>query len=269
MAETIRLRATILGCGSSPGVPRIGNDWGACDPNDPRNRRTRCSLLVERFDGDKPPTRVLVDTGPDMREQLLAAGVGRIDGVIYTHAHADHLHGIDDLRSFWLESQRLVDIYADDPTADRIEEGFSYCLKTAHGSGYPPILRLHRIRPNAPFILDGPGGPVEIMPFRQIHGGSTSLGLRFGALAYSCDVSDIPPESASLLVGLDVWIVDALRYEPHPSHLSVDQALAWIARLSPRRAVLTHMHNDLDYATLEGRLPSHVEPAYDGMRIAF
>jgi len=269
VTEISRFRATILGCGSSPGVPRIGNDWGACDPNDPRNRRTRCALLVERFDGDKPPTRVLVDTGPDVREQLLAAGVGRIDGVVYTHAHADHLHGIDDLRSFWLETGLLVDIYADDLTADRIEEGFSYCLKTAPGSSYPPILRLNRIRPDGPLTLNGPGGPIEIMPFRQIHGGSTSLGLRFGALAYSCDVSDIPPESASLLAGLDVWIVDALRYEPHPSHLSVDQALGWIASLGPRRAVLTHMHNDLDYATLKSQLPSHVEPAYDGMQIAF
>ena len=204
-----------------------------------------------------------------MREQLLAAGVGRIDGVIYTHAHADHLHGIDDLRAFWLESQRLVDIYADDPTADRIEEGFSYCLKTAPGGDYPPILRLHRIRPDEPLTLDGPGGPIEVTPFRQLHGGSTSLGLRFGTLAYSCDVSDIPPESASVLTGLDVWIVDALRYEPHPSHLSVDQALAWIKRLAPQRAILTHMHNDLDYAMLRSRLPSHVEPAYDGMRITF
>jgi phosphoribosyl 1,2-cyclic phosphate phosphodiesterase len=226
-------------------------------------------LLIERFDSGKRPTRVLVDTGPDMRSQLLAADVDHIDGVIYTHGHADHLHGIDDLRAFWLSTRRLVELYADDPTADRIEEGFAYCLKTAPGGSYPPIVRLNRMKPEGPFALGGSSGHIDILPYRQIHGDGSSTGFRFGGLAYSCDVSDLPDESAALLSGLEVWIIGALRHEPHPSHLTVAQALEWIDRLKPRRAILTHMHNDLDYATLRRTLPANVEPAYDGMQIAF
>lgn len=261
------LRLTILGCGSSPGVPRIGNDWGACNPLEPKNRRSRCALLIEQFSDGAIPTRILVDTGPDMRTQLLAAEVDAIDAVLYTHAHADHLHGIDDLRAFWLNTRRVVPVHADDDTADRIEQGFSYCLKTAPGGSYPPIIALNRIQPYEPLVIDGAGGPVEIMPYRQIHGGGTSTGYRIGGFAYSCDVSAIPDETAALLHDLDTWVVGALRYEPHPSHLSVDEALAWIERLRPRRAILTHMHNDLDYATLKASLPAHVEPAFDGMQI--
>ena len=263
-----KLVATILGCGSSPGVPRIGNDWGACDPSEPKNRRSRCSLLIERFSGGAP-TRVLVDTGPDMRAQLLAADVGHIDGVVYTHAHADHLHGIDDLRAFWLESKRLVDIYADAATTAHLDKAFGYCLRTAPGSSYPPILRGHLISPGTPLVIDGAGGPVTVLPFRQIHGDIDTLGLRVAGLAYSCDVSDLPEASLPHLAGLDAWIVDALRYRPHPSHFSVKEALAWIARVKPGRAVLTHMHNDLDYQRLKRELPSGVEPAYDGMRLEF
>jgi phosphoribosyl 1,2-cyclic phosphate phosphodiesterase len=256
-----------MGCGSSPGVPRIGNDWGACDPEEPKNRRTRCSLLIERFEGEETPTTVLVDTGPDLRAQLLAANVRHVDGVIYTHAHADHLHGIDDLRALWLASKRLIDIYADMPTISRLEQGFSYCFRSRDGSLYPPILKHHPIAAGCRLTIVGPGGPVRILPFRQTHGDIESLGFRIDGLAYSCDLSDLPDDSFGALTGLDLWIVDALRYRPHPSHFSVEQSLAWIDRVRPRRAILTHMHTDLDYRRLKSELPPHVEPAYDGMQI--
>jgi phosphoribosyl 1,2-cyclic phosphate phosphodiesterase len=260
------LRVTVLGCGSSPGVPRVGNDWGACDPNETKNRRLRCSLLLERIDG-AAVTRVLVDTGPDMREQLLAAHVGAIDGVVYTHSHADHTHGIDDLRAFWQNTKRRVDVYADAPTFQRLNESFGYCFATAPGSNYPPILTHRSIAAGTPFAIDGAGGLLTIAPFAQVHGDIETLGLRIGAFAYSCDVSDLPPAAQDAVRGVDVWIVDALRYLPHPSHFSVDDALVWIDRLKPKRAVLTHMHIDLDYQTLRRTLPAGVEPAFDGMQI--
>ena len=263
-----RHRATILGCGASPGVPRIGNDWGACDPNEPKNRRTRCSLLLERFNG-KRPTRVLIDSGPDMRAQLLDARVDWIDAVVYTHAHADHVHGIDDLRAFWQTSKRRVPVYGDGPTIDHLERAFGYCFESAAGGLYPPILKQHRIEDGAPLTVSGAAGDLTLLPFRQIHGDISSLGIRVGGLAYSCDVSDIPPETQPLLRDLDVWIVDALRHRPHPSHFSVAQAIAWVDRLRPHRAILTHLHGDLDYATLKRDLPPPMEPAYDGMTIDF
>jgi phosphoribosyl 1,2-cyclic phosphate phosphodiesterase len=263
-----KIRATIMGCGSSPGVPRIGNDWGACDPKEPKNRRTRCSLLIERFaDDDHEPTTVIVDTGPDLRLQLLAADVKRVDGVVYTHSHADHLHGIDDLRAFWLSTKQLIEIYADKPTIARLEEGFAYCFRSPESSFYPPILKHREISAGRPFTIGGKGGPIEILPFRQTHGDIESLGLRVGGLAYSCDISDLPAKSVGAVEGLDVWIVDALRYQPHPSHFNVEESLAWIDRVRPRRAILTHMHTALDYRKLKAELPSHVEPAYDGMQI--
>jgi phosphoribosyl 1,2-cyclic phosphate phosphodiesterase len=261
-----RLHATILGCGASPGVPRIGNDWGACDPSEPRNQRTRCSLLIERFeDGSARPTRILVDTGPDVRFQLLTAKVDHVDAVIYTHAHADHIHGIDDLRAFWLGNKRLVDVYSDAATKQRLDQGFAYCFRSPPGSAYPPILRHHLIASGEALTIAGPGGPLTLTPFLQTHGDIDSLGLRVGGLAYSCDVSDVPPQSIGAVSNLDIWIVDALRYAPHPSHFSLADALRWIERLKPRRAILTHLHSDLDYASLRGQLPAHVEPAYDGM----
>lgn len=260
------LRITILGCGASPGVPRIGNDWGACDPNESRNRRTRCSILIERLaaDGGRP-TRVLVDTGPDMRAQLLAANVDFIDAVVYTHSHADHTHGIDDLRAFWQNTGARVDTYADAATFGRLSEAFSYCYRSAPGSGYPPILQHRPIAAGVPFAVEGGGGRVTITPFRQIHGDIDTLGLRTGGVAYSCDVSDIPDESLSQVADLDLWILDALRYRPHPSHFSVDEARAWIERQKPRRALLTHMHSDLDYAALAASLPAGIAPAHDGL----
>jgi phosphoribosyl 1,2-cyclic phosphate phosphodiesterase len=258
------LKATILGCGTSGGVPRIGNEWGACDPSNPKNRRRRCALLVER-EGEGGTTRVLVDTPPDLREQLIDAHVGLLDGVAYTHEHADHAHGIDDLRMVAYNAKRRVDVYFDEVTGRCLRERFAYCFTPPPGSEYPAVLNGHEIRPGQMVPIEGPGGVIEVLPFRQRHGSGETLGFRFGDLAYSPDMSDLPEESLPLLLGLDVWILDALRYTEHPSHLSVDQALAWIQRLQPKRAVLTHMHVDLDYEALAGRLPQGIEPAYDGM----
>jgi len=267
---SVRLRATILGCGPSSGVPRIGNGWGACDPREPKNRRSRCSILIERFDTHaERPTRVLVDTGPDVRTQLLAAGVDSIDAVVYTHAHADHVSGIDELRVFWQDNNQLLDVYADDVTMAHLARAYGYCFTRPHGSLYPPFLKQHRAAAGTPLTVTGDGGPVDVVPFAQVHGDTETLGLRVGMLAYSCDVSDLPIESQSRLTGLDVWIVDALRHRAHPSHFSVAEALAWISRLRPKRAILTHMHGDLDYATLKRELPPPVEPAFDGMTIDF
>jgi phosphoribosyl 1,2-cyclic phosphate phosphodiesterase len=266
---TDRFRATILGCGASPGVPRIGNEWGACDPNEPKNRRLRCSLLVERFGGGSRPTRVLVDSGPDVRAQLLAANVGAVDGVIYTHAHADHTHGIDELRAFAQNTGHTMPVYADEPTAAHLEHTFRYCFVTDPRGLYPAIVSMNRIRAGRPLKVSGPGGDIDLLPLRQVHGEIDSLCLRFGDLAYSCDVSGLPPETEAALGGLSVWIVDGLRDRPHPSHFSVADALRWIERIGPRRAVLTHMTNELDYGKLRARLPVNVEPAYDGLAIDF
>ena len=258
---------TILGSGSSAGVPRVVQGWGACDPANPKNRRRRCSLLVERIDGDKRTT-VLVDTSPDLREQLLDADVKKLDGVLFTHDHADHTHGIDDLRPVFIHHRRRVDVYLDEITSSVVRPRFAYCFSSPDGSEYPPILEEHRIAAGKTVTISGEGGEVSAMPFRQRHGTGETLGFRFGDLAYSCDVSDVPDESLPALAGLDVWILDALRYKPHPSHFSLDEALAWIERVRPRRAVLTNLHTDLDYETLRRALPPSVEPAYDGMKIA-
>jgi phosphoribosyl 1,2-cyclic phosphate phosphodiesterase len=258
------LKVTILGCGTSGGVPRVGNHWGACDPHNPKNRRMRCSLLVQRA-GPEGETAVLVDTSPDLRQQLLDVGVGWLDGVLYTHDHADHAHGIDDLRQVTFNGKRRVDVYYDKATGKLLRSRFFYCFESPPGSEYPAILKGHEIRAGETVKVEGPGGAIAALPFRQLHGQGETLGFRFGGIAYSPDVSDLPEGSLDALKDLDVWILDALRYTPHPSHLSVEQALDWIARVKPRRAVLTHMHLDLDYATLAKELPPGVEPAYDGM----
>ncbi|SER31435.1 phosphoribosyl 1,2-cyclic phosphate phosphodiesterase [Faunimonas pinastri] len=258
------LKVTVLGCGSSPGVPRIGGDWGACDPENPKNRRRRCSILVQRGEAGAT-TDVLVDTSPDLREQSISASLARIDGVLYTHPHADHIHGIDDLRGFVLNMRQRVDIHANDLTMERLVEGFGYCFETPPGSDYPPILNAHRLVAGEPVSVVGPGGSVTALPIEQQHGRIKSLAFRFGRFGYSSDVSDLDERAAAELQGLDVWIVDALRYKPHPSHFSVDEALSWAERLKPKRTILTHMHVDLDYETLRRSLPEGVEPAYDGM----
>jgi phosphoribosyl 1,2-cyclic phosphate phosphodiesterase len=261
------LTVTILGCGSSMGVPRAALGWGDCDPNNPKNRRRRCSLLVERNNG-AGRTSVLVDTSPDLREQLLAADVHALDAVLYTHAHADHTHGIDDLRPLFIAARRRVNVYLDDATDREMRAKFGYCFETPAGSEYPAIVQGHRAVAGEPIIVNGAGGTITALPVLQQHGDIPSLGYRFGSLGYSCDISDLPEASHGDFSGLDVWIVDALRYAPHPSHFALDDALHWIDRLKPKRAILTNLHSDLDYEVLRAKLPPRVEPAYDGLTLA-
>ena len=261
-----RRRFTVLGCASSPGVPRLNGDWGDCDPENPKNRRTRASFMVEQIAPDGGKTVVVIDTGPDFREQMIAASVQRIDAVLYTHPHADHLHGIDDLRGYFILQKHRIPIHADPPTMDRIRHGFGYCLETPAGGSYPPIVKPVLIETmDAPIVIDGPGGAIRFQPLRQIHGDINSLGFRIGNVAYCSDVSDFPPETVPKLTGLDTLIIDALQYRTHPSHLSLQQALDWISHLAPKRALLTHMHIPLDYDRVMAETPGHVEPAYDGL----
>lgn len=264
----MRRVVTILGCGSSGGVPRVGSGWGACDAAEPRNRRRRCSILVEQ-EGEAGVTTVLVDTSPDLREQLLDAGVTRLDAVLYTHEHADHTHGIDDLRPLAIHMRRRVPIYADELTGALLRDRFGYCFRTPPGSAYPPILEEFAIVPDAPVVIGGPGGSIVAAPFLMQHGAGTALGFRFDGLAYASDVSAMPEASVAQLDGLDVLILDALRYTPHPTHFSLAESLAFIERVQPRRAILTNLHTDLDYATLSRELPEKVEAAFDGLRIPF
>ncbi len=260
------LRVTILGCGSSAGVPRIGGDWGRCDPSDPRNARRRCSLLVERIDGERA-TRVLIDTAPDLRAQLLDAGIGHLDGVVYTHSHADHVHGLDDLRVIVFNRRARLPVWADAETADALISRFGYAFVQGEGSDYPPILDLHGI--DGPFPVAGAAGPLTLRPFRVEHGRVHALGFRIGGIAYLPDVSAIPEPAWAELRGLDCWILDALRYRPHPTHAHLARSLEWIARAQPKRAVLTNMHNDLDYRTVAAETPEHVIPAHDGLALEF
>lgn len=259
------LKITILGCGSSGGVPRPGSGWGACDPANPRNRRRRCSVLVER-EGAAGTTSVLVDTTPDLREQLISAEVKRLDAVLFSHDHADHTHGIDDLRALVLHMRKRIPVHADAVTGATLRSRFAYLFETPPGSLYPPILDLAPLTAGALHAVDGPGGAIEALPFRLEHGpGYDALGFRFDDIGYAPDVSAIPPEARAAMTGLDLLILDCLREAPHPSHFNLEQALDAIALLKPRRTVLTNLHVDLDYAALSKRLPRNVEPAYDGM----
>jgi len=263
-----RIVATIMGCGSSGGVPRIGGHWGICDPDNPKNRRSRCSLLIEGFSSTSlNPTRIIVDTGCDLREQLLAAEVDRVDAVLYTHEHADHTHGIDDLRVLALNNRKRVDVYFSQEAANRIVPSFAYCFTAPPNSGYPPILNQHIIEAGQPLTVDGPGGTITVMPFKQDHGEIFSLGFRIHNFAYSCDLSGIPAESYDAVSGLDCWVLDALRPAPHPSHLSLSEALEHVERYKPRHAVLTNLHIDLDYNQTDAMTPDHVRPAYDGLQV--
>lgn len=263
MAET---RVTILGCGSSGGVPRLGGHWGDCDPSNPKNRRQRCSLLVERQDAGGSTT-VLIDTSPDLRNQLLAAEVGRLDAVIYTHAHADHVHGIDDLRMIVFNMRARLPIWADAPTRDALMQRFEYAFVQPQGSTYPPILDMNLIEGDV--TIEGAGGAITFRPFQVAHGGMDALGFRIGDLAYLPDVAQIPDAVWPILDALDCWIVDALRRDPHPTHAHLARTLEWIDRVQPKRAVLTNMHIDLDYDTLMAETPAHIEPAYDGLTLTF
>jgi len=250
------MKARILGSGTSSGVPRIGNDWGACDPAEPRNRRTRASILIETA-----TTRILVDTSPDMREQLLAAGVGDVDAVIWTHDHADHCHGIDDLRQLFHARGRPVRGLARPVTMAALEARFPYVF--AGRAGYPATVTIEPL-PDRLTI-----GDVMISVVDQPHGAITSAGLRFEAgaraIGYATDFHDLTPQMAAIYAGLDVWIVDALRRAPHPTHAHLDATLGWIAALKPGKAAIIHMDQTLDYATLAAALPPGVEPGYDGL----
>lgn len=257
---------TILGCGSSGGVPRIGNSWGACDPANPKNRRRRCSLMAERR-GEGGVTRVVIDTSPDLREQLIDASVDHIDAVFLTHEHADQTHGIDDLRSVVLHQRRRIPVYLNQSTATDILSRFAYCFVTPPGSGYPPILDRRDIEAGESRTVEGPGGALTLTAFLVRHGDIPALGYRIDDAAYTPDLHDIPKESFGALEGLDLWIVDGLRYAQHPSHFSVRDALQWIDRFKPKRAVITNMHTDLDYEVLRKELPAGVVPGYDGMRL--
>ena len=250
------MRVTVLGCGASTGVPVIGPNWGRCDPSDPRNRRRRVSALVE-IGG----VVILIDTSPDLREQLLDAGVSRLDAVVITHAHADHLHGIDDLRSVNRLMQQPIPLYADAKTLAEIQSRFAYVLDPIEEPGryYKPTLEPHEIR--GPFEVAG----IPVVPFVQVHGFSTTLGLRIGGFAYSTDVTELDENAFAAIAGIELWIVDCLRREPHPTHSHLAKTLSWIARVKPRRAVLTHMDQSLDFQELSAELPNGVEPGQDGL----
>ncbi|MBD3679983.1 MAG: MBL fold metallo-hydrolase [Rhodobacteraceae bacterium] len=263
MAELV---FTILGCGSSGGVPRLGGHWGECDPDNPKNTRRRCSMLVERVENGGV-TRVLIDTSPDLRAQLLDAGVGELDAVVYTHSHADHVHGIDDLRMVVFNMRRRLPVWADGPTQEALYSRFGYAFVQPEGSPYPPILDMHTIEGDV--TIDGAGGAITLTPFEVEHGAIDALGFRINDLAYLPDVLSIPDAAWPHLEGLDCWIVDALRRTPHPTHAHLDLALEWIGKVKPNRAVLTNMHIDMDYETVEAETPAHVSPAYDGMTLRY
>ncbi len=261
------LRLTLLGCGSSGGVPRADGNWGACDPNEPRNRRSRCGLLLQKWSGEagapEQATTVLIDTPPELRQQLAAAGPSHLDAVLISHDHADQVAGFDDLRAFFIKQRRQLPVWIDEPTRRTFLRRYGYAFESQ--AGYPSIARdAGHMAPLAPVTIDGPGGPLEILPLEQGHGFSASLGFRVGNAAYSNDVVSMPEATFARLEALTLWIVDALREKPHPTHAHVAMSLEWIARLKPRHAVLTNMHIDLDYQSLKARLPAGVEPAYDG-----
>lgn len=263
---------TLLGTGSSGGVPRIGNDWGECDPDNPRNRRRRCAMLVRRQVGSTADaadaTTLLIDAGPDLREQLLFAGVTHLDSVLLTHPHADHIFGFDDLRQLWVRHGERVDVFFDQATKDRLFQAFAYCFEQPPGSSYPPFCNEHRAISGQVFEVEGPGGIIPVLPLQVEHGDICALGVRIGDVAYVPDVKTVDIESSrQQLENLDVLIIDALRRRQHPTHMNVEEALDFIKAFKPGRAILTNMHGDLDYETLRRELPDNIEPGYDGMLI--
>lgn len=258
------LKIKVLGSGCSTGVPRVDGYWGACDPANPKNRRTRCSAWIGLHEAETPDklTSVVIDTSPDFREQMLRAGVSRLDAILWTHDHADQTHGLDDIRALTFGHGRPIDGFMDQATQSTLSERFGYAFTGKFG--YPPICRPHLIPPHGmPWHVEGEGGFLPVVTFDQAHGPIRSVGYRIGDIAYSSDVSDLPEESFEALQGLKLWVVDALRYKPHPTHAHLEKTLEWVARVKPQRTILTNMHQDLDYEALKAILPEGVEPAYD------
>ncbi len=265
MSEPIQRTAVILGCGSSGGVPRIDGYWGACDPKDIKNRRLRCSLLLEINE-----KRLIIDTSPDFREQCLRENVTRIDAVLFTHDHADQTHGIDDVRTFRFLNNHLAPTYADAVTADILITRFRYIFFQKPNSDYPPILSMRNFNDGEAFVPEGfTEEEALVIPFACHHGNIISYGFRIGNLAYCPDVHAIPEASFKILDGVETWITDCLRYIPHPTHANLETALQWRTRIRPKKMILTNLHFDFDYQTLNQETPDDVTPAYDGMRIAF
>ena len=266
----MKLEVTILGSGSSGGVPRADGNWGVCDPADPRNRRSRCSMMIRRVseEGAEHWTTAVVDASPEFRLQTAEAGAKRLDALLMTHDHADQAHGIDDIRAFAQRQRARIPCPVDAATEETLRRRVGYIF---HGEkGYPAISDLVPIPPHgAPWRVDGPSGAIPVITFDQDHGEMRSVGYRFGPNVYSSDVVQLDDAAFEAMAGAELWIVDALRYAPHPTHAHVERTLGWIERLRPARAILTNLHIDLDYTELSGRLPAGVEPGFDGMRIEF
>lgn len=251
------MRVTILGCGGAGGVPTLGYGWGDCDPANPRNRRRRPSILIEQAG-----TTVLVDTSPDLREQLLETPVRRLDAVLYTHDHADHTHGIDDLREINRAMRGPIEVFAGSEAMLSIRNRFGYAFAPFEPDKYPiyrPWLLGREI--DGPFGING----LKVIPFEQDHGYGATLGYRVGPVAYSTDVVRMPEEAFAALAGVSLWVVDCFTDREHLTHSHIDKTLGWIDRVRPQKAVLTHMGSRLDYDRLRASLPAGVEPAYDGM----
>lgn len=272
MTRDAVFRVRILGCGSSGGVPRVDGDWGACDPAEPKNRRRRCSVLLERAASREAleagdATRVLVDTSPDLREQLLDAGSPEIHGVAFTHTHADQCHGVDDVRALvYRRGEKLTAAMSADTHRDLMHR-FGYIFETPPGSGYPPLLTAQPVASGGRAVFSGPGGRLEVALFDVEHGGAPCSGVRAGPVAYTPDVNGLDDAALAQLDGAALWILDALRERPHPSHAHLEQSLRWLERIDPALGVLTNLHVDLDYRALESRLPEGVRPAFDGLEV--
>ena len=258
------MKVTILGCGGSDGVPMIGGrdgrgDWGVCDPQNPRNRRLRPSILVEEGD-----CSLLIDASPDLKQQMLDNGLQRVTAVAFTHEHADHTHGIAELRRLASLNRRPMDAWGSAVTMELLEKRFPYAFEPLPGSPYPAIL--------SPRVFGGafdPGG-MTVTPFDQDHGfGVVTTGFRIGPVAYTTDATDLDDAAFDAIAGVDTWIVDCQQMSPHPTHSHLEKTLAWIKKVAPRRAVLTHMGPDMDYAAVASRCPESVAPGHDGMVLTF
>ncbi|MEG1452807.1 MBL fold metallo-hydrolase [Brevundimonas sp.] len=267
------LEVVILGCGSSGGVPRGDGNWGVCDPQNPRNLRTRSSALFRRI-GTGGVTNVVVDTSPEFRQQMVMAGVRHLDAVLYTHDHADQTHGIDDIRVFFIQGGQRIPVWLDQATYNSLMKRFGYVFELQNN--YPAIAEAHLIPPHGtPWSVDGAGGAVPVVTFDQAHGNIRAVGYRIGGhngtggVVYSPDVSDLDEAAIEAVRGADLWIVDALRYHPHPTHAHLDKTLGWIADAGVKRAVLTNLHIDMDYEALNKRLPAGVEAGFDGWSARF